>query len=85
MEKEAPLSPNPGKKKVPPLKRCLLSYVQKLKKKGFAEAVQIFGSDIKPTTGKMKVLSLSNSNESMSGPFLLQQKVTHCESRNSMR
>ena len=44
--------------------------------------MQIFGSDIKPTTGKMKVLSLSNSNESMSWPFLLQQKV---KSRNSMK
>ena len=45
--------------------------------------MQIFGSDIKPTTGKMKVLSLSNSNESMSWPFLLQQKVI--QSRNSMK
>ena len=43
------------------------NFAQKLKQKGFvAEAVQIFGSDIKPTNGKMKVLSLSNSNESMS-------------------
>ena len=60
-----------------------LNFAQKSKQKGFAETVQIFGSDIKPTTGKMKVLSLSNSNQSMSWPFLLQQKVT--QSRNSMK